>query len=813
MDFIYALRRIRSTPTYSIVAILLIGLGIGTNLAVFSLVNALFLASLPLPEPEALAALQNINQQGHSRAFSYPMYQRFSNSQEVFSELAAWSAPLLSLEKVDGAASPANSLLVSGEFFKAMGIEPLQGRPIGEQDVVQQAAVALVSHGLWQREFGSDPDIVGKQLRVQQTPVEVIGVVGPQFTGLDVGLPIDLVLPLSFFQPGGMSFQAPEILWLNLWGHLNRGVSMAQAEAGLQALWPQILEESVPPAFEGQRREAFLTQQLKIAAAGKGFSPLRGLYREPLTFLTGLTGLMLLITCLNVAMLLLIRAAGMASGWAVRLSVGASRWQIVAQELRETLVLCALGGMVGFLLYYWIRQSLPAFLTLRGINPQLDLGVDQRMALFWAAIVLATALLAGLFPSLRLFRLDLGRLLRDNPSGGGKWSQRSKAGNFLTIVQIALSLLLAIAAGALIQSLQLLKLQDLGFGHQKLLIVRLQSQGNNAQNVDFSSYYQQLLEKVQSLHGVYSASLIHPPPLMPIRMDSRISRQEYTPAPGEDMSADRSYVAPGFLEAAGIALLRGRGFNSGDDENNAKAALINQAMAERFFPEGEAVGRHFRLRSNPDEEIRVVGVVQDAKLRDIRQEVRPAFYLACFQYPYLRELTLLVRAKGRPGDLGKPVAQAIAALGVERPFSVSTASGQMDTLLSQDRSLATLSSLFGVLTLALACIGVYGTVTYRTTLRTREFGIRVALGARQRHLGWLVLRSSLFLVAAGLALGAALGTAASNWLAGFVFGLTVPDPILFALCAALVSAACAAAACLPAYRASRSDPALALRRD
>jgi predicted permease len=804
-DLRYALRALHKSPGFTAAVVLTLSLGIGANTAIFSIVNALLLRDLPhVTRPEALLLIgRTVNDDGFD-TFSYPDYVDLRDQTRTFQDIAAaTNAPV----HVSGTAATerARGGIVSGNYFAVLGTSPVQGRFFtpDEDRPSNPVSVVVLSAGLWQRAFGGRADIIGKTIRIDNHPFEVIGVAPAGFQGLTRGDQLDLFLPLSV-QPVAMpefgSFiNQREAVWLQLFGRLRPGASLEQARTELATFGQQMVAGS-PTDRKGWGVSAATTS---------GFDPFTqaNLVRF-LRLLQGAVILVLAIACANVANLLLVRSAARRRELAIRASLGAGRGRIFRQLLTESILLSALGGIGGLVLAYWGSDLLRA-LPVLGFSETIDLTPDTRVLLFTLAISLLAGVLFGLVPAMHAVRSDLAGELRQGAEIGRPRGARLR--NALVITQVAVSLVLLVAAGLFVRTLQNAYAIDPGFA-TNVLVARLDVGLQGYDEARGRRFYTQLLRDLEATPGVRSASLAlnHP---FGGGFDTRIDAQGALIDPEHrGYRTDRNSVSPGYFETMGITILRGRGFTAQDVTTSTPVAVINEAIADRLWPGQEAVGKRF-VRTWGGPPLEVVGVARDAKYRNLFEDRRLTFYQPLTQ-DYHPALVVHLRPAGDPMTLAGPLQRAVRALDSELPvYRIQPLDERLAGSLGQQRTAATLIGGFGGLALLLAAIGLYGAVAYSAAQRTREFGIRIALGAQTPDVLRQVLREGILLALIGLAVGLVGAVTLTRVLRSQLFGVTPTDPLSFSVVSLLLLVVAVVASLVPAKRATRVDPMVALRSE
>jgi predicted permease len=840
-DLRYAGRMLLKSKAFTAIAVLSLALGIGANTALFSLVDAVLLKMLPVKRPNELVLFNWLSgprgmQRGingnvqtdpatgmrTSTSFSYLTFERFRDQNETLSDVFAFATLYQLNVNVDDQPEIARGQLVSGGYYSALGVPAIMGRTIAaDDDKASAAPVAVITHRYWQRRFEKDPEIVGKTLIVNNVPVTIIGVTPPEFSGtLQVGESPDLSIPFSMqpqLSPSESDLTKPWLWWVQIIGRLNSGVTAEQASASFESILQQSAQEGWTAALARfpSQGEAQITgprdvPRLRVASGSQGLTELRRAYSQPLTILMVIVGLVLLIACANVANLLLARGATRQKEIAVRLAIGASRWRIVRQLLTESLLLAILGGAVGVLFAYWGKDLLLILRPWGGAELALDLKLDLRLLGFTIAVSLATGLLFGLAPALRATRVDLTPALKDNArSVTGSRSFLTKS---LIIAQVAMSLVLLVGAGLFVRTLRNLQSVDVGFNRENLLLFNVEPALNGYNNAQIAQLYGRMTERLEAVPGVSSATVSLIPLLAGRGRTSSISVQGHTSQSGDEDDAKVNTVGARFFETMEMPILVGRSLSARDDENAPKVAVINQMMARKYFAGEVPLGRRFGFGGpETSEQIEIVGVARDAKYTGMRAEIEPTVYLP---YPQSipRWATFIVRTNGNPTTMAASIREAVHEVDSNLPlFDVKTQSQQADESLAEERLFARLSSFFGLLALLLACIGLYGVMSYGVARRTNEIGIRMALGATAPRVTRMVMRETMLVVLIGVVIGLGAAVATTRLIAAMLFGLAPTDLTTISFAVILMIAVAALAGYLPARRASKVDPMIALR--
>ncbi|HEY6304488.1 MAG TPA: ABC transporter permease [Terriglobales bacterium] len=817
----YSLRALRKNPGFTTVAILSLALGIGANVAIFTLINALLLRDLPVPHPERLVELSLVRQ-GHKGTFSYPIFRELDRGQRVFSAFIGWSGPWQSNVAVNGVLAQSRVYSATPDYYSELRVIPLLGRLLTSEDVNLRAGstfqVAVIGYDFWQQRLGGARDVIGQQIRIEGRPFTIVGVTRKWFTGLTPGELPDVTIPntaMPIVISGLGSLDNRSSLWVQITGRLKGGVTIERARAQLQSFWPEVLLATASTETPGLRRQTFLSLGLDVSPVRTGFArDLRAQFSRPLYVLAGIVGLILLVACINVANLMLARAAARSQEMSVRVAIGASRWALAGQVLTESLVLSLGGALLGLALSYTGSRLLVAFMTEGTIS--LDLRPDLRVLSVALLVGVMTGILFGLAPTWHSSREDPAVVLQQGSrslAGGA-----GKLGKGLIIIQVALSLVLLLDAGLLVGTFQRLRSVNLGFDKDNLLEIILNAKPGGYENVNFNSYHQQLIERVSNLPGVRSAGLggISIPEPVGAQELQKVSATSEDPNTGFHVMAIGTTIWPGFFNTLGIRLLRGHGFQLSDDAKHPHVAIVSESLAERLFPHGDAVGQHVRYSFWAEfQNLEIIGVAEDARIFDLRDAAPAVIYVSDLQLPaqWGPDLNLYVRAKENPEALAKSISHEVDSLGHEYPLRTATVDQMVSRFLVNERVIALLSGFFAALALLLASIGLYGLMSYGVTRRTREIGVRVALGAQQGSVRWMILCETLSITLFGIAIGIPSGVAATRLIASMLFGLSPADLSTIVTACVLLLAVAFVAGYLPARKASSIDPILALRAE
>jgi predicted permease len=794
-----------------------LALGIGANTAIFSVVDAIVLKSLPVKHPEELYQLQPVGSKG-TGAFSYPGFEVVRRVNQVFSDTFTDNGRDEWNVIVGGHAELTSGSSVTGNYFTALGINPLFGRILTETDDTASApSTAVISYHYWQRRFGLDPAAIGTVIRVNNAPVTIVGVVPPAFTGLAIGSPIDIWMPMAVSQGDVLTNNGT--WWLLAMVRLKPGVTEARARANLDIVVRQV-RQTMNIAAQGAS-ERF--DRIEMTRADSGLSPLTQELTLPLRILMIMVGLVLLIACANVANLLLSRANARRREMAIRLALGGGRRRLLHQLLVESLLLATMAGALGLMFAAWSQKALVNFYASQRVGFGLDLGLDRRILTFTLAISLLTGVLFGLVPALRATGFDPGQALKDHATGraiaGG--GTRQPLSQSLIVLQVAMSLVLVAGAGLFLRTLQNLRHIDFGFDPEHVLLMRIEPGLAGYDQTRSVPFYRDLLDRLNATPGVRAASAMR----FGLINGGYSSRRVFLPglAPSADATAstrggDRSVafniVGPRFFETMGISLT-GREFNASDTPSSPKVAIVNEKLARYFFGTDAVIGRRIGFDPKAPDEFEIIGVAHDTRYFRLRSDSPRAAFVSAFQggpFATLERMTFAVRAAGDPARLASTVQREMLAIANDVPIrEVLTLDDQIDAALSRERMLATLSSLFGGLALLLACVGLYGVMSYAIVRRTTEIGIRMALGARRADVVRMIVRDSAWLVGGGLTIGLIAAMLSARFVRSQLFQLEPTDPATVALACMVLVGAAALAASVPAWRAARVDPMVALR--
>jgi len=820
-DIRYAFRMLMKSPGFTIVAVLSLALGIGVNTAIFTVVNAILLRPMPVEAPEELVEIYTYGDENFPQATSsYLDYVDLRDQTDVFSGLVGHSMMFASFSR-DASSQLVMGELVTGNYFDVMGITPALGRAfLPEEDLTPGThPVAVLSHGFWQREFGAAPDIVGQTFKMNGMTYTVVGVTQAEFTGTLPGIAPDLWLPMMMVdevEPSGMIMQQGGesgegwidrrgYRFLFMKGRLKPGATLEQARAQAETIMAR-LEQQYPDTNEDR-------SPILMAANDVRIHPLIDSMLTPVAgVMMGVVGMVLLIACANVANMLLARASARAREIALRLALGAGRWRLVGQLLTESVLLAVLGGTVGLLLAYWTSRLIAAFEPPGPITLTLDLGIDARVFGFAFLVSLATGVLFGLLPALRASRPDLVTALKDESAAVRGGFRLLSLRSFLVVAQVAVSLVLLVGAALLVRSARFAEGMDLGFDSDRLAYVGIDLEMNGYSDEGGEQFYRDAVARIETIPGIEAVSLVQRIPL-DINMNQSgfyIEGHETSPD-NPTITINVTRVDESYFEAAGVPILRGRAFNAADTEDSPTVIIINEAMAERFWPDENPVGKRIRRGDVDGPEVEIVGVAANHKINTVGEEPTPYVHLAWWQFPSSFTY-VMVRTAGDPASMLDLARREILALDPDLTLIMAESMSYNVALkLAPVRMGATLLGIFGLLALALAAVGLYGVIAYSVSRRTHEIGIRMALGARTTEVMKLVVRQGMALAVIGVMVGLLLAVAMSRVLATFLYGVSAVDILAFSAAAFLLLAVAFLANYLPARRAARVDPMEALR--
>ena len=831
-DIRYSLRMLAKSPGFTAIAILSLALGVGANTAIFTLINQLMLQELPVRQPEQLISFGEASGGGVAGTiavgtgglFSYDFYRQIEKQHEFFQDISASASFTLpaGVRLAASSAQPAGVAffqMVSGNYFDVLGVQPSMGRPIlpMDEEVPGRNPVAVLSYHYWQSTLAGDPSVVGRSITVDKIPFTVIGVAPPGFFGVNVDAqPPDLWLPLTMqreLMESSSLLDAPGLYWLHLMGRQNAGVNMGQAQEWFTAQVLRYMRDLEGPHLSPARMQQ--VQQIKLMPGARGGSDLREQYKEPLQVLMGVVVLVLLIACANLANFLLAKTISREREISTRLALGSTRARIVGQMLIETLCLSFSGGILGLLLAFWGTRALIHFVVGGATYTRFDPRPDAHVLAFTFGICLLTGLLFGIAPAVRISRTTVAPALKANAHAGGGRAPGRAIARMLVAVQVGLSLMLLVGAGLFLRTLRNLEKENLGFESSKLLLVQFIPEAAGYLPPQLSNLYDNILQRVDALPGVRSTTLSSVPVINPGQWGSPISILGYAAKRDEPVDTVGNFVAARYFETVGIPVLLGRPIGPQDTATSSKVVVVNQTFANEYFPDGNAIGRSFTVA---DPRVpgtwQIVGVVRDAKYSSAREAPQRMIYLPLVQIagPHAYAHSLQVLTVGDPARVGEEVRRALAQVDPNLAvLKMETITQQVNHLVDQEQLISQLCAWFAMLALLLTSIGLYGVMTYNVARRTHEIGVRMALGAQNREVQWMILRESLLLLGIGVILGVPATMAATRLVGAQLFGLSPSDPPTFVAAILAISIVALLAAYFPARRATRVDPMVALR--
>ena len=806
-DIRYGMRRIAASPVFAIVAILSLALGIGANTAVFSLVNTVLLRPFPVEDPGSLAALHVVGRQEALQAFSYPAYIDFRDRNQVLSGLYVSRMVAVSISK-EGNNQRVFGYLVSANYFDVMGVKPFLGRMLTPEDDKTRlgSPVAVITHASWQSRFGGDPNIVGKTVLLNGHKFEIVGVAPPRFIGTDIIYKPEIWMPmtmLSWVEPGSNWLDSRDTQNIFATGRLKPGVTYKEAQASLNLLSDQ-LGKDYPDYHEGQR--------IVLTAPGLIIPPVRGAFIA-FTWVTFATvAMVLLIACTNLASLLLARASERRKEIAIRLAIGAGRFRLIRQLLTESMLLSIAGGILGVFLAQWILDLVIAVRPPLNVPLTIDLGIDFRVLTFALFVSVITGLIFGMVPALHATKADLSSSIKTEATIGG--FRRSKLRDALIVAQLALSLLLLIAAGLVVRALQQVRSLNPGFNPNGAMMMSMDLDLQGYDDPRGLTFARQMLDRTRALPGIESAAVTTLVPLsLSYNADGVLIEGEPEVRGANAPTAMNAQITSEYFKTMEIPILAGRSFNQTDTADSEKTIIVNEAFVHRFLKVDKlekAIGR--RTRSSSGEPwTRIVGVVGDGKYFSIGETPQP-FVFFPLEQDFSGGVTLIFRTQARPETALKMVRDEVSKLDSTLPiYDAKTLNEHLSLSLFPARIAASLLGAFGVLALLLAAIGIYGVTSYAVAQRTREIGIRMALGADRRDLITMIVKHGAVLSALGLVIGVAAALAATRMMAAILYGVSATDLLTFVGVSILLTTVAIVSSFIPALRASKVDPVTALR--
>jgi predicted permease len=828
-DIRYGFRMLTKDAGFTLVAVLTLGLGIGANSGIFSVMSQVLLQRLPVPHPEQLVLLYAPGpRRGHvssdespdgSESFSYPMYKDLRDRTDVFAGLAAKADFPVSVT-YQGNTERAGSDIVSGNYFETLGVRPALGRLLLPSDTVAEGGnnVVVLGNGYWKKRFGADPRVLNQSVLVNNQVMTVVGVVQTGFDGIQIGRVPDVYLPITMkplITPSWNGLNDHKDYWVKLIGRLKPGISQRQAAAAMAPAYHALLEEEVPlnGGFPEQEKKAFVAKQVVLRDGARGRPILENDTGSQLLALMGMVALVLCITCANVAGLLTARGASRQKEIGLRFSLGASRWALIRQFIVESCLLSVAGAVLGLLIASWMSAALVHFASVNEIAEGLSSALSMPVLLFTTALSLSCGVLFGVGPALNATRVQLASTLKNQAASLASGLAHARLRKVLVVSQVALTLLLVTGSWGFVKSLYNLRHVDLGFQPGHVLQFSLSPQLNGYDQVRSLAFYRRLEERLGALPGVTSDSAVEEPLISDSDRGSNVTVEGMPADMTEARDINWNGIGAGHFANLQIPLLAGREFTRQDGAESPKVAIINETMAKVFFPNGQAVGKHMKFGAGDGPlNMEIVGVVKNSLHSDLKEKPKPFAYIPYDQEPSIRSLTYYVRTAKDPENMASSVRQVVRELDASLPiYDVRTFEGQIDESLSGAKLVAFLALAFGVLAAVLAAMGIYGLLAYMVTQRTKEIGVRVALGAGPSRVGWMLGGEVAWLTAIGVAAGVPLAYIAAKLINSMLYGVQAfgVASLLVALVAIAVISAVAIYA--PVSRATKIDPMVALR--
>jgi putative ABC transport system permease protein len=827
-DLRYGLRMLAKSPGFAAVAILTLALGIGANAAIFQLIDAVRLRTLPVKDPSTLAIVHlNTNHwnsgnfNGPYARYTYPLWKQIQQRQQVFSSIAAWGTDSLNLA-TGGEVDESNAIWVSGDFFKALGVEPFLGRLISAaDDQVGCSGGVDLSYAFWQKRYAGAANVIGKTLTLEGHPMMILGVTPPSFYGVSVGDRFDLAVPvcaepiIETAMDRINSDTARRDWWLSIFGQLKPGMTLSRATAQLNTIISAALHETVPSQYDADGVRHYLAYKLEVQPAANGFSSMREQVSNPLWLLLGLSGLVLLIACANLANLLLARASSREREVAVRLALGATRGRLIGQLLSESALLAVTGAVLGGLLAAMLSHAMIAFISTPDNPVFLDMPTDWRVLGFAAGLSILTTVLFGMVPALRAGSVPPGSVLKTGGRGMTSGRERFRLQRILVASQVALSLVLLAGALLFARSLDNLMTRNPGFSQNGVLVVNLDFERLKLADAQIGPFTQNLLDRLRAIPGVAGAADSIRSPVSGSSSNEWVLDKNGNHPNG---ASYLDYVSPGYFATLQIPLIEGRDFDSDDTATSPKVTIVNQAFVKKFMNGTKhPIGEQFRMwepPGKPEPYYTVDGLVGNSVYDDMHDVFQPIMYFPRTELepPFNgRGVVFLIRSRIGMAGLLNSVKDTIASVSPQIDIQFVVLSTQIHESLLQDELMATLCGFFGALAVLLAAIGLYGVISYTVAQRTNEIGIRMALGAQCSGVLRMILGEVAILIGIGLVVGVGLTLAGSKAASSLLYGLKARDPLTLALAILLLAVIGFAASLVPARRASRLDPMSALR--
>ena len=822
-DLRFGLRQLRLNPLFTVVAVLSLALGIGANIAIFELIDAIRMRALPVGSPQELGYIdfaKGAKRSGwwstRSANFTSKQWDSLQKQQQAFSGTIAWSATNFNLN-AEGKGRYKEGLYVNGDFFNVLKVPAVLGRVFTAQDDQPGCGApgAVIGYSFWQGEFGGDTGVLNRTVRLDGHLFPIVGVTSPEFFGVEIGHRFDVAIPICadpmFWEPGKGRIPKETAWWLSIMGRLKPGWTLERANAQIQTISPNVMRDSLPPSYRTEDAKKYLANKLTVTSGATGVSGLRREYQDPLWILLATTGLVLLIACANLANLLLARASVREREIAVRQAIGASRGRLVAQLLSESMLLAVLGASLGAGLAALLSRGLIAFLTTEGNKMFVGLGMDWRILGFTAGVAMLTCILFGLMPALRATRVSPASVMRSSGRGLTGGREKFSLRRILVVAQVAMSLVLLAGALLFVRSLQKLLAVDPGFRPEGIVAVGLDYTAAHFPKARIHEIRRQMLEKLRARTGAMAAGEVDMTPVSGSGWDQN------TWADSVGVRTDSLYnrAGPGYFQTMDTKFVAGRDFNEHDDLSAPKVAIVNEAFAQKIFKGKNPVGQYFRREEfgdTPDSQFLVVGLIRNTKYYELREDFKPIAFV-----PELQDddpgqgVNFVLRTNAPLGEFYHKAEQAVSEIhpGLGMDFTVLTT--QIKESLMRDRLMAALAGAFGFLAASLAILGLYGVIAYMVARRRNEIGVRIALGASRGSVIGLVLREAALLLAIGLVVGTGLALWAGQAASSLIYGMTPRDPVTLGGAVVLLAVVALFASYGPAWKASRLQPMEALR--
>ena len=827
-DVRYGLRTLGNNPGFTAVAVLTLALGIGANAGIFSVMRQVLLQRLPVPHAEELALLYAPGPvRGHvssdegdgSESFSYPMYVDLRDHNSVFAGLAAKADFPVSVA-FRRQTERAGADVTSGNYFDVLGVHAALGRTFQASDTAVPGSnpVMMLGYGYWKKRFGGDPSVLNQSMLVNNQPMTVVGVVQPGFDGIQLGRIPDVYLPITMkpvITPTWNGLNNHQDYWVKLIGRLKPGMSREQAAAGIAPTYHALIQNELPlnKGFNEKEKAEFLAKQIVIKDGARGRPLLENDTRPQLLTLMGMVGMVLLIACANVAGLLTARGAARQREIGLRLSLGASRWRLIRQLVIESCLLSLMGAFLGLAIASWVSDGLVHYATANEVAEGLSGALSVPVLLYASGLAILSGVLFGVAPALRATRVELARTLKEQAGALSSGLSQARLRKGLVVSQVALTLLLVTSASGFVRSLYNLKHVDLGFEPAHVLQFSIAPELNGYTNERSLQFYRQLEERLGALPGVRSLSGAMEPLIADSDWGSNITVEGEPAGEAGTRHVLRNGIGSGHFSNLGIPLLQGREFTLQDAPGSPKVAIVNEAMAKTFFPQGDVVGRRMKFGAGSDPlDMEIVGVVRDSHHSDVKEKTRAFVYRPYSQETAAGSLTYYLRTSQDPAALGSSVRKAVAELDASLPvYGERTFDEQVSRRLSGDRLVAVLATAFGALAAVLAAIGIYGLLAYTVTQRTREIGVRMALGAAPQRVGGMILGEVARLVGLGILLGLPLAYGLGRVVNSLLYGVRAFEVSSVGVALIILGLVSLSAGYFPTRRATRVDPLVALR--